>query len=135
MLRQAQLWTLVAGGAVFLMILFGADLVGDMGLEGEVEGVPCPQVARQDDMNFRSRFNSENQMTNGSMIRSRSGDPSPDCRRIGGSFRCEAEGPTLVEVRFPNDAFIFELPPESRAVLTGDRQFAFCTLLPPEGIL
>ncbi|WP_133064966.1 hypothetical protein [Flavimaricola marinus] len=114
-----------------VLVLAGLALINPIGraiLVTPTAGAGCETPDTVEGLDFRSAFNSENQIVNGSMIRSLRGDPSPDCRRIGNSYRCTQDGPTTVEVRLPGMRLLYEVPEATQATIFGDRRDAFCVI-------
>ena len=128
-LNGSPRFRLIALG-VFVVAAFALlNPVGAMILQRPTDGGPCDAPASAEGLDFRSAFNSENQLVNGSMIRSLGPDPSPDCTRIGGSFRCTQAGPTTVEVRLASGPLQhFVVPDGAQATFFGDRSEAFCVI-------
>jgi hypothetical protein len=115
-----------------ILIVGAAALVGvvvfvpfdTMWLHRGVEGPQCLVPENTEGMDFRSGFNSENQFVNGSTIRSLSGDPSPECSKIGGTYRCGIPAATTVEIRLFDIVYHYSAP--AGAIVYGDQIFADC---------
>ena len=125
-------WLIVMAGALVLAGIVLINPIGKMILVIPTEGGACNAPASTEGLDFRSAFNSENQLVNGSMIRSLRSDPSPDCRRIGDSYRCTQEGPTIIEVRLTNMQLYYEVPEGAQATIFGHSREVFCVINPAE---
>lgn len=125
---RRRIWPVVLGLGVVAVVALPGPL-GRMILQQPLAGGPCETPASVEGLDFRSDFNSDNQLVNGSMIRSLADDPSPRCTRIGGSFRCTQAGPTTVEIRLsrgPMEHFL--VPAGAEATFFGDAREAFCVI-------
>lgn len=125
-------WLIAVAGAPVLAGIVLINRIGKMILVTPTEGGDCKAPASTEDLDFRSAFNSENQLLNGSIIRSLLSDPSPDCRRIGDSFRCTQEGPTIIEGLLTNMQLYFEVPEGAQATIFGHSRQVFCVINPAE---
>lgn len=125
-------WLIVVVGALVLAGIVLINPIGKVILVTPTEGGNCEAPASTEGLDFRSVFNSENQLVNGSMIRSLRSDPSPDCRRIGDSYRCTQDGPTTVEVRLTNLQLYYEVPDGAQATIFGHSREVFCVMNPAE---
>lgn len=102
---------------------------GELLLHSGIKGVPCDNLLDREGLDFTSPFPSENRFVNGSMIRSLSGDPSPDCTMLGQAYRCDVPRDTAVEIQVFDFTYRYEAPQGS--VIYGNARFADC-LIPPE---
>lgn len=122
---------LIAGAAILVGGVAFVPL-DTMWLHRGIEGPQCAVPEGADSMDFTSRFNSENRFVNGSIVRSLSDDPSPDCTKIGSTFRCAVPQDTVVQIQLFDLTYHYQS--EAGAIIYGTDQWASC-FVPGSGAL